>query len=381
MCWAEFAENVEDKKIKILFAAGGTGGHLFPALAVADEIRKIHSGTEILFVGTKKRIESRLVPQKGYAFRTIMISRFHRSFRVSNLLFPLKVVIGLLQSFIVIRMFKPDVVFGSGGYVAGPVLFAAAMLGIPTVVHESNSYPGVTTKLLSSRATKVFITFDATKRWLKRLDNVEVVGNPTRWELGTVSREEAARFFCIDPKKKTVLVFGGSLGAASLNRAISGIARELTVAGIQLIWQTGERDFGTIISSHALLTQRSGEFQSAWIGAFIDRMELAYAAADIVMCRAGATTLAELTRLGKPAILVPYPHAAANHQVINAQKLVDAGAAEVILDKEVQSAVKEKILRLISDNGAQKSMSENSITLGKPEAGKEIAQKILALVS
>lgn len=372
---ASSLKNVENKRISILFAAGGTGGHLFPAIAIADEIKRLQPGVEILFVGTKKKIESRVVPEKNYALRTIWISGFHRKFHWSNVLFPLKVFVALMQSFFIIQKFKPDVVIGTGAYVAGPVLFVAAVLGVPTVVHESNSYPGVTTRFLSRRATKVFITFETTKKWLRRFDNIELVGNPTRNELGTVPREEAAAFFNLDPKKKTLLVFGGSLGAASINRTITEIVHELIQAGIQLIWQTGEREFDDIVSSKRL------PHGAVWIGTFIDKMEYAYAAADLVMCRAGATTLAELTRVGKPAILIPYPHAAANHQIVNARVLVEAGAAEMILDHEVQAQAKEKIMGVILNDETLKRMSHNSLRLGRPEAGREIAQKILQLAA
>lgn len=357
--------------VKILFAGGGTGGHLFPALAIADEIKTLLPDAEILFVGTKRKIEARVVPGKGFAFRTIWISGFYRSFRLNNALFPLKVIVSLMQSFLIIKRFKPNVVVGTGGYVAGPVLFAAMSMGIPTVVHESNSIPGVTTKLLSRRASKVLVTFDATKQWLKRHDNVELVGNPTRSELGRVRREEGAKFFNLNFAKKTVLVFGGSLGAGSLNRAVQGVVQELIGQGIQLIWQTGERDY----------KKYSSEIQSQriWLGAFIDRMEYAYAAADLVVCRAGATTLAELTRLGKPAVLVPYPHAAGNHQVINARTLENARAAVMVYDHEMQSKLKETILRLVNDDAARNEMSVHSLKLGNPDAGKEIAKLIVTL--
>jgi len=362
---------MQKDKLRILIAAGGTGGHVFPAIAVADEIKKLNSNTEFLFVGTKGKIEARVVPQRGYALANIWISGFYRSLHFENLLFPVKAVVSLFQSFILIKKFKPDVVIGTGGYVCGPVIFTASVLGIPTVVHESNSYPGMTTRMLSSRASKIITAFDNTIRWLKRKDNVELIGTPTRDMLGTVSREQGVRFFNLDPSKETVLIFGGSLGAASINRAAVEMINELTDAGIQFIWQTGKSN---TTSMDGMKTTKN-----IWIGEFIDRMEYAFAAADVVVCRAGATTLAELTRLGKAAILVPYPYAAADHQTFNARSLVDKGAAIMIADKNVKTMLKKELIYLLSDNKKILQMSEACRKLGKPDAGKEIARRILDL--
>jgi len=344
---------------------------VFPAIAVADEIRKLNPNTEYLFVGTKGKIEARVVPQRGYTLAKIWISGFYRSLRFDNLLFPIKVIVSLVQSFILIRRFKPDIVVGTGGYVCGPVLYIASVLGIPIVVHESNSYPGATTRLLSTRATKIFTSFDKTEQWLKRKDNVELIGTPTRDTLGTISKERGIRFFNLDPSKKTVLIFGGSLGATSINQAVKEMINELTNAGIQLIWQTGKSD---TISVNDLKTKND-----IWISAFIDKMEYALAAADVVVCRAGATTLAELTRLGKAAILVPYPYAAADHQTFNARSLVDAGAAIMITDKNIKTVLKTELIHLLSDSKKMTEMCEACRKLGKPNAGSEIAQRILDL--
>jgi len=362
---------VPKEKMRILIAAGGTGGHVFPAIAIADEIRKVNPNAEFLFVGTKGKIEARIVPQRGYAFENIWISGFHRSFRMDNLLFPIKVAVSFVQSFFLMRKFQPNVVIGTGGYVCGPVLLIASMLGVPTIVHESNSFPGVTTRMLSTRATRIFTAFDATMQWLKQKDNVEFVGTPTRDVLGTISQEHGIRFFNLDPSKKTVLIFGGSLGATSINQAVREMINELTSAGIQLIWQTGKSD--------TILVDEMETKKNTWVGVFIDKMEYAFAAADVVICRAGATTLAELTRLGKAAILVPYPHAAADHQTFNARSLVDAGAAIMITDRNVKTMLKNELISLLSDDKKRQKMSEACRKLGKPNAGSEIAHRILAI--
>ena len=360
---------MSNEKLKILIAAGGTGGHVFPAIAIADEIKKLRSNAEFLFVGTKGKIESRVVPQRGYVMACIWISGFHRSVRIENLLFPIKVFVSLVQSFFLMKKFQPGIVIGTGGYVCGPVLYVASMLGIPTAVHESNSFPGITTRMLSTRATRIFTAFDATARWLKRKDNIELSGTPTRDVLGTVSREDGIKFFNLDPSKKTVFVFGGSLGAASINEAVKYLVHDVSYFNIQWIWQTGKTD--------AVLAMTT--MKNCWVNTFIDKIEYAYAAADLVVCRAGATTLAELTRLGKASILIPYPHAAADHQTFNAQTLVNAGAAVMIADRDVKMKLKDVIHSLLNDDKKCRQMNEASLALGKPNAGREIAQRILEL--
>ena len=362
---------MSNEKLKILIAAGGTGGHVFPAIAIADEIKKLRPNAEFLFVGTKGKIESRVVPQRGYVLASIWISGFHRSLRIENLLFPIKVCVSLVQSFFLMKKFQPGIVIGTGGYVCGPVLYVASMLGIPTAVHESNSFPGITTRMLSTRATRIFTAFDATAGWLKRKDNIELSGTPTRDVLGTVSREDGIKFFNLDPSKKTVFVFGGSLGAASINEAIKSLVHDVSGFTIQWIWQTGKTD--------AALAKEMAAIKNCWVNTFIDKIENAYAAADLVVCRAGATTLAELTRLGKTSILIPYPHAAADHQTFNAQTLVNAGAAVMIADRDVKMKLKDVIHSLLNDDKKCRQMNEASLALGKPNAGREIAQRILEL--
>lgn len=357
----------------ILLAGGGTGGHLFPALAIADEIKRLRPNARFLFLGTKDKIEARVVPERGYPFRAIWISGFHRGLKPANLIFPVKVAVSLIQSFSVIRSFKPDAVIGTGGYVCGPILFAASMMGIPTVVHESNSYPGITTRLLAARMTRVFTAFEVTNRWMKRRDNIELTGTPVRASLGTVSRADGARRFGLDPGKPTLLVFGGSLGAASINAALLDAIVPLVDAGLQIVWQTGRPEYERIVAA----TPRS---TAVWIGSFIDRMEDAYAASDLVVCRAGATTIAELTALGKPAILVPYPYAAADHQTMNARTLADAGAAVMIRDVDAAAQLIEAAKSLLQDEQRRADMSAACRRMGRPDAGRRIAETILAMI-
>jgi UDP-N-acetylglucosamine--N-acetylmuramyl-(pentapeptide) pyrophosphoryl-undecaprenol N-acetylglucosamine transferase len=361
-----------DSHMTVLFAGGGTGGHLFPALAIADEIVRTAPGSRCVFVGTKKKIEARIVPAKGYEFLTIWISGFHRRLTLDNALFPVKVAVSLVQSARILRRVKPDVVVGTGGYVCGPILYAASVMGIPVVIHESNSYPGVTTRMLARRAAEVMITFEETKKWLPAGVKALVMGNPTRAELDAAGRAESSASYGFDPSMKTLLVFGGSLGAASINEALEACAKQLTAdGGLQIIWQTG--------SYPGSERFKACESKQVRVMEFIDAMSRAYAASDLVVCRSGATTLAELTRLGKPAILVPYPRAAANHQELNARALVDSGAAQMIADGELNATLAPAVRALMLNDAERALMSRKSKALGRPAAGEEIARRIRAL--
>ena len=357
---------------RILFAGGGTGGHLYPALAIANEVKKLARGAEVLFVGTKDKIEARIVPQSGYRFAAIWIGGFHRTWRLENLLVPVKVIVSLIQSAMLVRQFRPDVAIGTGGYACGPVLYAASMLGVPTAVHESNSYPGLTTMLLARRATVMYTAFDETASWLKRRDNIRLVGTPTRAQLDLGKKKEAMKFFHLNPRKRTVLIFGGSLGARSINAAAGILVESLKRLNAQLLWQTGPAEY------ERLKLRFTGR-NVGWMGPYIDRMDLAYAAADLAVSRSGATTIAEITRLGKPAVLVPYPHAAADHQTFNARYLQARGAAVLVTDGDVSARLTDIVARLLNDPRARSRMARASRSLGKPDAAKVVAKSLLAL--
>lgn len=365
---------MQKRNPRILFAAGGTGGHLFPALSIAEEIKKIQPAAEFLFVGARGKIEERVVPERGYLFRAIWISGMARSLKPGNLLVPIKVLVSLMQSLGHIRNFHPDVVVGTGGFVTGPVLYAATLLHVPTLIQEQNSYPGFTTRKLSRRVNEVHIGFETTIQFLKSAKSVKVSGNPTRDVLETIGREDGAKFFQLDPRKKTLLVFGGSLGAASINMAVLRFVDDLKGVDVQLIWQTGERDFEKIKLATTTLS-------GIRVEKFIERMEYAYAAADLVVCRAGAITIAELTRVGKAAVFVPYPHAAAGHQFLNARALVDAGAAGIVLDDELVPKLKEEVFALLRDDHRREEMAKRSRSLGKPDAARKIAEAVLRLAT
>lgn len=359
---------------RIIFAGGGTGGHLYPALAIADEVKLMKSDAEILFVGTKNKIESRVVPERGYRFKTIWISGLRRKLTFGNLLFPLKVIVSVIQSMIVIKKFKPGVVVGTGGYVSGPVLYAATLAGVPTLIQEQNSYPGATTRFLGKRVNEVHLTFEQSRRYFRRPDNVFVSGNPTRRDLENVSHADALRYFGFSADTgNTILILGGSLGARSVNRALMKNLSNLLDENFQIIWQTGLEDFATV--DRAL---EGNQRAAVRVYPFIDRMDYAYEVADLVVCRAGATTIAELTRLGKPAILVPYPFAAANHQVENARSMVANSAAEIVTDGDLENKLVEKIMVLFQQ-GKLQPMSDCSRKLGMPGAARDLAMSALRL--
>ncbi len=361
--------------LRIIFAGGGTGGHLFPAIAIAEDVRKLEPAAAILFVGTKGKIETRVVPQHGYAIETIWISGFRRRFSVNNFLFPLKLVVSMIQAMSIIRKYKPDVVVGTGGYVAGPVLRAAVMQGIPTLIQEQNSYPGVTTRILARKVNEVHLAFERSRQYLVRMDNVFTTGNPTRGNLEQVDVSDAYAYFGFRPedKRKTALMFGGSLGAHTINEAVRAGIDEIMRQDLRIIWQTGHEDIGEARQASARYPR-----ESVFVSEFIDRMDYAYAASDLVVCRAGATTIAELTRLGKPAILVPYPYAAANHQVENARTLASQGAAEIIDDGEISAKLSAVVSSLLKDDRLR-TMGEQSKKLGKPSAAMDIARRVIEL--
>lgn len=358
--------------VRVMITGGGTGGHIFPGIAIADAVKKIEPESDIIFVGTKGKIESRVVPKAGYKFVSIWISGFRRSLDLKNLLFPLKLIVSLIQSFLIIKKFKPDVVVGTGGYVSGPVVFIASLLGVPTLIQEQNSYPGITTRLLSALVDEVHISFEASRKYLKSKDNVFLTGNPIRSSLKIYPKSEALKFFGFDEGKKTLFVFGGSTGARSINEAMLEIIDELVEKDIQVIWQTGMFDFERV-------KDKCKEMRGVKVFQFLDEIDYAYSACDLSVCRAGATTISEITYFGVPSILVPYPFAAANHQYENAKVLFENGAGEILLDSELKSKLKEKILNLITDDEKLRMMRERARSLANPEAGDIIAKSILKL--
>ena len=363
--------------LRVVFAGGGTGGHLYPAIAMADELKRRTVDAHIVFVGTKKRIEARVVPSLGYRFRSIWISGFRRSLNLETILFPVKLLVSLVQSFFLLREERAGVVVGTGGYVSGPVVYMATLMGVPTLIQEQNSFPGVTTRLLASRVSEVHISLSESSKYLRNATNVNLTGNPTRALVGSVSPEEGRRFYGLDEKKTTLLVFGGSQGAKSINATLSENLVDLVNGGIQVLWQTGEEDFAGANG----LVEKLGLSTQIRVMKFIERMEYAYGAGTLAICRSGATTIAELAMAGLPSILIPYPHAAADHQTHNARAMTESGGAILLREDELKTRFQEEVLRLLGDSQLLSTMARRARDTAKPRATQDLVDAIIRLAA
>jgi UDP-N-acetylglucosamine--N-acetylmuramyl-(pentapeptide) pyrophosphoryl-undecaprenol N-acetylglucosamine transferase len=359
---------MQKNRFKFLFAGGGTGGHLFPAVAVAEKIRSILPDSDILFVGTKTKIEGRLVPKLGFKFKSIWIKGFSRRISFNNLLFPLRLVVSLVQSIVINLKFRPSVAIGTGGYVAGPAIWGSSLVGAKIILIEQNSYPGVTTKLLQNQADEIHLSYEDSKKYFRNERKLHMTGNPVREDLVRMNKSDALQKFGLNPKKKTLLILGGSLGASSINSAIRANLKNLTSKDIQLIWQTGKAYY------EKYKDMSSG---MVWISAFIENMNEAYSACDIVLARSGATTIAEILFLGVPAILVPSPNVAENHQYFNARSLVDKGAAVLLEDKKLNENFVEEVLANLLDDSRLSEMSRVAKQLSRPDATSVIANRAI----
>jgi UDP-N-acetylglucosamine--N-acetylmuramyl-(pentapeptide) pyrophosphoryl-undecaprenol N-acetylglucosamine transferase len=355
---------------RILFAGGGTGGHVYPAIAIADAVRVIQPDATIAFVGTKERLEWTAVPEAGYPIEAITVSGFQRSFSVKNLTFPFKLLKGLSDSWSIVGAFKPDVVVGTGGYVSGPVLWTASMRGRPTLIQEQNAYAGVTNRLLARRASRIHIAFPEAKRYFAESKCV-LSGNPVRQSLKSVDRRQARDYYEIPDDADVVFVFGGSLGSVPLNEALKAqIETILSSSNTYVIWQTGRRHYDALASE--VINDRLRLLP------YIDRMDLAYGAADLVVSRAGAITCSELMVTGTPAILIPARALAEDHQTKNAQALTDREAAVLLPEDETEKL--SSIIEEMIGNRARLERMKNALTaLARPDAARDIANDVLTL--
>lgn len=359
---------------RILLAAGGTGGHVYPAIAIADALKAENSDTEILFVGTKDHMEWKAVPKAGYDIRNVWISGFHRRFTLKNVLFPVKLITSLVQSLKILAGYKPHVVVSCGGYVAGPVGWVAGKKGIPVVIQEQNSFPGVTNRLLAKFAVKIFTAFKEADRYLPE-EKTKVTGNPTRATLTGADKEKALESFGFNRDKPVLLVMGGSGGAKTINEAMkANIAQLHDNAGLQVIWQCGARYYDEL--STEIDTKK---FENLRLSAFLENMAEAYAAADLVISRAGASSCSELMLTGKPSVLVPSPNVAGDHQTQNAKAMADAGASKLLEDNAMKETMTELVEQLIYDQENLQRMNQAALNLAKPEAAKLIAKEILEI--
>ncbi|HSD62427.1 MAG TPA: undecaprenyldiphospho-muramoylpentapeptide beta-N-acetylglucosaminyltransferase [Ignavibacteriaceae bacterium] len=353
---------------RFLFAGGGTGGHLFPAVAVAEKIKARIPEADILFVGTKSKIEGRVVPKLGYKFKSIWIKGFSRTFTLENILFPIKLIVSLFQSLIINISFRPKVAIGSGGYVSGPAIWGSSVMGAKIILLEQNSFPGVTTRILERYADEIHISYEDSKKYLKQHMKIKVTGNPVRESLNRIDKEEALRHFDLNIHKKTILTLGGSLGAYSINEAMAHLLSTIKEKDLQVIWQTGNiyYDRYKALTSEGII-----------IVPFINDMNFAYSAADIVIARAGATTIAELLVLGIPSVLIPSPNVAENHQYYNAKSLAEENAAILIEDKDVQNVLTDKLISIIFDSKKLDELSSNTKKFSKPDAASQIAESAI----
>lgn len=359
---------------RVLIAAGGTGGHVYPAIAIADAIREIDNGVEILFVGTKDHMEWDAVPKAGYDIKSIWISGFHRRFTLRNLLFPVKLMSSLVQSLSIVSNFKPQVVVACGGYVSGPVGWIAARKQVPLILQEQNSFPGVTTRLLAKDAAKIFTAFKDADHHLPE-GKTEISGNPTRKTLRKTDRKQAYREFDFTEEKQTLLVLGGSGGAKTINDAMAAHIEKLhDQFELQIIWQCGSRYYDEL---H--MTLQTDQYSNLRLADFLYNMPEAYAIADLVVSRAGALSCSELALTGKPSILIPSPNVAGDHQTKNASSMVDEGAAELLKDGEAKEKLSPMVKRLIFDQQKLREMQKAALKLARPDASKMIAKEIIEI--
>ena len=362
------------KQYRIIISGGGTGGHIFPAISIANTFRKRFPEAEILFVGADDRMEMEKVPAAGYRIVGLPVSGFDRAHLANNIRVAGRLLKSLKLAKKTIREFKPDIAVGVGGYASGPTLWMAASLGIPTLIQEQNSYAGVTNKLLAKKAGKICVAYEGMEKFFPA-DRIVVTGNPVRQDLEEASdkREEALKFFGLSPDKKTILVVGGSLGARTINRSIQGDLDKLFASDVdvQVIWQTGR-----YYHEEALKHLKAYRGMPIWCSDFITRMDYAYAAADLVLSRSGAGTVSELCLVAKPVLFVPSPNVAEDHQTKNAKALEAKGAAVVVPDAEARTAAMRRAMELLSDKEALRTMSENLEKLARPDAAERIVDEI-----
>ena len=373
------------RKYRIILSGGGTGGHIFPAVSIADRFRARHPDAEILFVGAEGRMEMTRVPEAGYRIIGLPIAGIQRSLSMSNLAVPFKLAASLWRARKVVRDFRPDIAVGTGGYASGPVLFAASMAGVPTLIQEQNGFAGVTNKILAKRAAKICVAYEGLERVFPK-DKIVLTGNPVRASIldGKKSRQEALDEFSLSAGRKTFLVLGGSLGARAVNNAVFESIDTLASDGAQLLWQCGKlyynqyrRELDRLVAEHP---EKDLENRVALVP-FISDMNAAYSVADFIISRAGAGTISELCIVGKPSVLIPSPNVAEDHQRHNAQALSSKGAAVFIPESENLSAdLSLAAARLLSDASLCSELSRNISSMARPDATSDIVDEIEKLL-
>nr|WP_294795835.1 undecaprenyldiphospho-muramoylpentapeptide beta-N-acetylglucosaminyltransferase [uncultured Mucilaginibacter sp.] len=360
---------------RIIISGGGTGGHIFPAIAIANALKKLDPKTEILFVGASGRMEMEKVPAAGYRIIGLEIQGIQRGSIIKNLMFPVKLINSVRKALQIIKDFKPNACVGVGGYASGPLLYAASLRGVPYLIQEQNSYAGITNKWLGKKARKICVAFDDMDKFFPGADIIKT-GNPIRQESVAIDgkRKEALENFKLSASKKTILVTGGSLGARTLNNSIKAGLEHLITADVQVIWQTGKFYYKDLIAELG-----ENYHPNVRINEFLNRMDLAYAAADVIISRAGAGTIAELCIIKKPVILVPSPNVAEDHQTKNALALVQERAAVFIADRDAEAKLVDKAIALLNDKNEQKILSDNIGKLAMPNADEVIAKEVIQI--
>jgi len=360
-------------KKKFILSGGGTGGHIYPAIAIANELKERFPDSEILFVGASDKMEMQKVPQAGYKIIGLWIAGIQRKLTLDNAMFPLKLMSSILKSRKIIKEFKPDVVIGTGGFASGPLLRAAGGMGVPTVIQEQNSFPGKTNKWLAQNAKKICVAYDNLERFFPA-EKIVFTGNPVRSDILDVegNREEAIKRFELDPEKKTLLVLGGSLGSRRINQLIAKELTWLLAQGVQVIWQCGKFYFEEY--------QHFGDKENVTVLSFIDRMDLVYAAADVVISRSGASSVSELCLVGKPVLFIPSPNVAEDHQTKNAQAIVDKEGALLLKEAQLDTQFQPVFSDLITNQEKQQKLGTNIKTLAKANATKDIVEEITKLL-
>lgn len=363
------------ENLKVVISGGGTGGHIFPAIAIADALKRRFPEADILFIGAQGRMEMERVPKAGYPIEGLWISGFTKDLSVLSL--PFKLISSLTKARRILKRFKPDVVVGVGGFASGPTLKAANWLGIPTVIQEQNSYPGKTNRNVGKKAKAICVAYDHLDQWFPA-EKIHFTGNPLRANIAlNGTREEAAKFFNLDPTKPVALLVGGSQGALGINKGISAQLAAFKDNDLQLIWQTGKTYIGQAQAEVKALGLESQVKPTV----FIDRMDLAYGLADVVISRAGAMSISELALVQKPVIFVPLPTAAEDHQTKNAQQLVDAEAALMVRNADAEKELVPALFRLKEDSVLQAKLSKNIGKFARPNAADDIVNQIISVIN
>ncbi len=363
---------------KIIISGGGTGGHIFPAISIANALKRIDKNIEILFVGAKSKMEMEKVPAAGYNIIGLPINGFQRRITFKNITFFFKLLISILKSRKIIKSFKPDAVVGVGGYASGPLLYIASKKGIPALIQEQNSYAGITNKLLSKRVNKICVAYQNMERFFPK-EKIIFTGNPIRKDLFDIKNKktDASKYFKLNDKSKIILVIGGSLGARTINQSICNDIDKFIRSDVQLIWQTGKTFFE---KAKMELLRYNYKNKTIKVYDFITRMDYAYAVADIIISRAGAGTISELCLVKKPVILIPSPNVAEDHQTKNAMALVNKNAAILIKDNQAREVLVDQALNLINDTEKMQNLSENISKLAVTNSDEIIANEILKMI-